>query len=644
MSEIVWKPTKDYSTKSNISRFMKKHNIATYSELIQRSISDIEWFWDSALKDLGIEWYQPYSKVLDTSQGIEWAKWFIDGKINIVHNILDRHAKSARNAKHALIWISETGDERFLSYKDLDEEVCRLANALRDLGIKKGDPLGILMPMVPEAIIALLTTYKIGAIAVPIFSGFGYDAVKLRLQDVGAKLLFTADGSIRRGRVIKIKENADKSVEDLETIKHIIVVNRLGIDIPWNDQRDLHWSDLIAGQEITAPTEHMNSADIAMVLYSSGTTGKPKGTVHTHAGTLVQAAKEVSYYCDVKSNDIMFWVTDLGWMMGPWQVIGVQHQGATHVIYEGAIDAPQPDQLWQIIEKLKTTIFGLSPTGVRHLMRKGDKWIGNHDLSSLRILGSTGEPWDETSWLWFFTQIGKGKLPIINISGGTEIFGCFLSPMPITELKPRTLRGPGLGMDIDVVDDKGQSIREEIGTLICRKPVPSMTQGFWNDPDRYIETYWSKFPGVWWHGDLALIDKEGFWFLLGRADEVVKVAGKRVGPAEMEMTLISHPAVSEVASIGVPHKLKGFGIVVHVVLKPGQTPSEELRETLKKHVSQTMGKPFIPEDIRFVTTLPKTRSGKIIRGLVKRIYLNQPLGDLSSVENPEAIEAIKHSK
>ena len=644
MNRVVWTPSKKYITESNIHRFMTKHSIDSYDELIQRSTDDIEWFWKSALEDLGVEWFKPYSQVMDNSKGIEWTKWFVDGQLNIVHNILDRHCHTSAPDKLALIWVSETGEERTILYRELNEQVCRLANALRSHGFGKGDPMGIVMPMIPETIVTLLAVFKIGAIAVPIFSGFGFDAIRLRLQDVGAKVLFTADASVRRGRTIRIKETADRSVEGVDSIKNLIVVKRIGIEIPWADGRDIWWSEFLADQSVSSSTEVMKSEDVAMVLYSSGTTGKPKGTVHTHAGTLVQAAKEVAYYIDVKPDDLLFWVTDLGWMMGPWQVVGAQHQGATHLIYEGAVDHPAPDQLWSLIARHKVTVFGLSPTAVRFLMAKGEQWVGNHDLSSLRILGSTGEPWDNTSWLWFFENIGQSRVPIINISGGTEIFGCFLSPMPITKLKPRTLRGPGLGMATDVIDEKGESVRGKIGTLICRKPAPSMTRGFWNDPERYFETYWKAFPGVWWHGDLAFIDEDGFWFLLGRADDVVKVAGKRVGPAEVETALISHPHVSEVASIGIPHAMKGSAIIVHVVLTPDAKVSEALRNELKEYVGTTMGKPFIPNDVRFVSALPKTRSGKIVRRMVKQIYLGEDPGDLSSVENPEALDAIRNSQ
>lgn len=639
MSDVVWCASGDYLHKSNIRRFMDKHGIKTYEELVKRSM-EVEWFWDAALKDLGIEWYEPYSQVLDVSKGIEWAKWFVGGKLNIVHNILDRHAKDRR----ALIWVSETGEERILTYGELNEGVCRIANGLKSLGIGKGDPLGILMPMVPETIMALLSAYKIGSIAVPIFSGFEFDAVKMRLKDVGAKILFTSDASTRRGRHLHIKEIADKSVEGIDTIKHLIVLKRMGIDVPWTEGRDIWWHELIKDQSPKCVTEPMDSEDYAMVLYSSGTTGKPKGTVHCHGGILAQAAKEVGYYCDIKTDDILFWLSDLGWMMGPWATVGALHHGATNLIFEGAIDYPEPDQLWAIVEKYKVNTFGIAPTAIRYLIRFGDDWVTKHDLSSLRILGSTGETWDDTSWLWYFEKVGTGKLPIINFSGGTEIFGCFLSPLPITDLKPRTLRGPGLGMDIDVVNDQGESVRNQIGTLVCRKPAPSMTRGFWNAPDRYIETYWSTFPGVWYHGDLAFVDKDGFWFLLGRADDVIKVSGMRLGPSEIETALSSHSGVSEVATIGVPHPLKGHCIVCFVVVKPGHRIGDELREELRQHVGAFMGKPFIPEEVRFVAALPKTRSGKIVRRLIKCVYLGEEVGNLDAVENPEAFDFIRDSR
>jgi len=642
MSDIVWKPNKDYIENANITRFMRKYNIKNYNELIKKSTDDIAWFWDAVVKDLKIEYYKSYTKVYDDSKGIQWTKWFVNGKINIVHNILDRHAKSDKKANTAIIWENEEGDTQKLTYEELYKEVNKFANALKRLGVQKGDRVGIYMPMVPEIVIGFISVMKIGAISIPIFSGFGGHALGSRLDIAGAKVLLTADGSVRRGKQYNIKNEVDKAVEDASSLEHIIVFKRLGNEITWN-KKDIWWHELIENQSDECETEIMDSEDNAMIIFSSGTTGKPKGTVHTHGGALAQIAKELGYAFDVKEDSVFFWLTDIGWMMGPWMIIGVQTFGGAFVIYEGAPNWPQPDRLWQLIERQKITHLGISPTAVRLLMTYGDKWPEKHNLRSLKFLGSTGEPWDPDSWNWFFEKIGKRKLPIINISGGTEIVGCFLSPLPITELKPCTLRGPGLGMDIDVFDDDGKPIRGVMGHLVAKKPAPSMTRGFWNEPERYIETYWSRWPNVWYHGDWAKIDDDGFWSLHGRSDDTIKIAGRRTGPAEIEAALIEHPAVSEAATIGVPDEIKGEDIVSFVVLKPGFNPSENLREELKGQVVKVMGKTLKPRDIKFVTDLPKTRSAKIVRRIIKATFLGKDVSDISSVENPNAVEEIKNA-
>ncbi len=643
MDEIVWTPTEEYIANANITRFMKKHDIKDYDELIQKSTDDIAWFWDAVIKDLNIEWFQPYEKVFDDSQGIQWTKWFVGGKINIVHNCLDKHVASDNKNNIAITWENEHGEVRKLTYHELYKEVNRFANALRELGIKKGDRVGIYMPMVPEIVVGFLAAMKIGAISIPIFSGFGGHALASRLEIAGAKVLLTADGSTRRGKPVNIKNEADKAAESVSSLEHVIVYKHQGIDVSWNKEKDIWWQDIVSHQSDKCKTEHMDSEDYAMIIFSSGTTGTPKGTVHTHGGALAQIGKELGYYFDVKPDDVFFWLTDIGWMMGPWMIIGVQNFGGNIVIFEGAPNYPNPDRLWELVEKHKITTFGISPTAIRLLMTYGDEWVKKHDLSSLRLLGSTGEPWDPDSWNWFFEKVGGKKIPIINISGGTEIVGCFLSPLPITELKPCTLRGPGLGMDVDVFDDDGNPIRGKMGHLVAKKPAPSMTRGFWNEPERYIETYWSKWPNVWYHGDWAKIDDDGFWSLHGRSDDTIKVAGRRTGPAEIEAALLEHPAVSEAATIGVPDEIKGEDIVCFVVLKPGYKPTDTLRQELKGQVVKIMGKTLKPRDIKFVKELPKTRSAKIVRRIIKATFLGEEVSDVSSVENTQAIEEIKHA-
>ena len=633
MSDFIWSPPPETIAAANVTRFMKAHGIATREELHRRSVADVAWFWEAALKDLGVEWYTPYQQVLDRSKGIEWASWFLGGRINIVHNCIDRHV----SPKTALIWEGDDGATRKLTYAELDEMIQRLATWMRKQGIKPGDAVGIYMPMVPEIVAAFFACLKVGAVVVPVFSAFAAPALAVRLADAEAKILFTADGVSRRGKKAPLKPEADAAVAQVPSIKHVVVFERLGIDVPMTPGRDIRWKDIEAG---SSPTERLPAEAPSMILYTSGTTGKPKGTVHTHAGALAQMVKELGYAFDVKRDDVFFWVTDIGWMMGPWELIGVLHFGATVVLFEGAPNYPNPDRLWEIVERHKVTHLGISPTAIRLLKTTGPEWAAKRDLSSLRILGSTGEPWDPDSYLWYFEHVGKRRCPIINISGGTEIVGCLLSPLPIMPLKPCSLGGPGLGMDVDVFDDDGKPIRGGIGHLVCKQPAPSMTKGFLKDPQRYLDTYFSKWPGVWYHGDWAKVDEDGHWFLYGRSDDTIKVAGKRTGPAEVESALIEHPAVAEAAAIGVPHEIKGETVVCFVVLKPGQSPSEPLREALKDQVVKHLGKTLKPEALKFVKMLPKTRSAKIVRGAIRKKYLGLPVGDVASVENPDALEEI----
>jgi len=640
MNDIVWTPYGDYLEKSNITRFMRWHGIKDYEELLQKSSGDISWFWDAALKDLGVEWYQPYQKVLEG--GLPWAKWFVGGKINLIHNVLDRHQVKLKS-KPAFIWESDDGKTRSVTYGELNLQVCRAASALKAVGVRKGDRVGLYMPMIPEMVVAFLATLKIGAIIVPVFSGFGAQALAARLRDAEAKVLFTADGSLRRGKEVEIKKSADEALRECPSVKQVVVARRLGLDVPMQFGRDVAWEDFLKSGATVCETEKMQAEDVSLVIYTSGTTGRPKGTVHTHAGCQAQMAKELGYYFDVKERDVFFWVTDIGWMMGPWEILGVMTFGATFVIFEGAPDWPNPDRLWEIVENHRVTHLGISPTAVRLLIKSGVEWTKRHDLTSIRMLGSTGETWDPESYQWFFEHIGGKRCPIINISGGTEIVGCHLAPLPITPLKACTLRGPGLGMDVDVWNEKGEPVRGEVGYLVCKKPAPSMTKGFLNDPQRYLDTYFSTWPNIWNHGDWAYVDQDGYWFLRGRADDTIKVAGRRTGPAEIEAVLLEHAAVSEAAVIGVPHDVKGEEVVGFIVLKPGHQPSERLRQELKEQVVKGMGKTLTPKDIRFVKMLPKTRSAKIVRAAIKKKFLNLPVGDVSSVENLDALEEISRS-
>jgi acetyl-CoA synthetase len=635
MSDVIWRPSAEDVERARVTRFMRAHGISDYRELIRRAASDTDWFWRAALEDLGVKWDRAYDVLQDSSRGFPWTRWFVGGRLNIVSNGVDRN----RGDKPALVWEGDDGARRVWSRDDLRREVNRVANMLRAMGIRKGDAVGIYMPMVPEIAAAFFGCLKIGAVAVPVFSAFGATALAVRLQDSQAKLLFTADGVCRRGKTSPLKPDADAAVRECPTVRHVIVLRRLGLDVPMGP-KDVWWHDAVTRAEPEADTESLEAEDTSMILYTSGTTGRPKGTVHTHAGALAQIAKELGYAFDMREDDVFFWVTDIGWMMGPWELIGTSFFGATVVLFEGAPNHPAPDRLWEIVARHRVTHLGISPTAIRLLKTTGTDWLARHDLSSLRILGSTGEPWDPDSYLWYFENVGGRRCPVINISGGTEIVGCLLSPLPVMPLKVATLGGPGLGMDVDVLDDEGRPIRGGIGHLVCKKPAPSMTKGFLKDDARYLETYFSRFPGVWYHGDWAKIDEDGLFFLYGRSDDTMKVAGKRVGPAEVEAALLEHDAVAEAAAIGVPHAIKGEAVACFVVLKPDRSADEALRETLREQVVKHLGKTLKPDVLKFVRMLPKTRSAKIVRGVIKRRYLGEPVGDLASVENPDAVEEI----
>ncbi len=641
MIDIVWSPSEDYVQRANVTRLMRAHGIGSYEELVKRSQDDVEWFWEAVVRDLRIEFYQPYHRVLDESDGKAWAKWFVGGRINLAHNCVDRWAERTPD-KVAVIWEGEDGPARLVTYRELHEMANRLAGALRELGVSAGDTVGVFMPMVPEIVAATLACAKLGVIYLPIFSGYAADAVATRLQDAQAKVLITADGTTRRGKRVPMKETADEAAEACPSVQHLVVWPRLGrSDLPWREGRDHGWNDLLDGQQSGFENEQLDAEHPLFIAYTSGTTGRPKGSVHVHGGLLVKVAEEVAYQVDLHQDEILFWVTDLGWIMGPWELIGAGALGATVFLFDGAPNHPGPDRIWDMVERHRITTLGISPTLIRSLIPTGDEMVKRHDLSSLRILGSTGEPWNPDPYLWFLNVVGGGRCPIINISGGTEVGACFLSPLPISELKPCTLRGPALGMDVDVWDAEGRPVGPgEVGELVCKKPWPGMTRGIWKDPDRYLATYWSRWPDVWVHGDWASRDEDGFWFLHGRSDDTMSVAGKRVGPAEVESALAHHPAVAESAAVGIPDEIKGEAIWCFVLATPGTDPTDELAAELSGVVTGHLGKAFKPSRIVFVDELPKTRSAKIVRRTLRALVMGQDLGDLSSLENPGSLDAI----
>ena len=640
MSRTAWSPTGELIENANVTRFMREHGIDTYEELVKRSQEDVEWFWDAVVKDLSIEFPTPYEQVLDTSRGIPWTTWFAGGRTNLAHNCVDKWAEATPEAV-AVIWEGEDGTVRRVTYRELREMADRLANGMRSLGVGEGDAVGIFMPMSPEIVAATLACAKLGAIYLPIFSGYAADAVATRLNDAKAKVLLTADGFLRRGQPVRMKDVADAAADAAPSVEKVVTWRRLGGEATSASDRDVDWDDLLRGQEARFETAMLDSEHPLFLAYTSGTTGRPKGSVHVHGGFTVKVAEEVAYQTDLHQDDILFWVTDLGWIMGPWEITGAGALGATVFLFEGAPNYPEADRVWDMVERHRITTLGISPTLIRALIPAGDEWVEKHDLSSLRILGSTGEPWNPEPWTWFLEKVGGGRCPIINISGGTEIGACFLSPLPINELKPTTLRGPALGMAIDVWGSDGKPVPQgEVGELVCTKPWPAMTRGVWGDPDRYIQTYWSRWPDVWVHGDWASIDEDGFWFLHGRSDDTMNIAGKRLGPAEVESALTEHAAVAESAAVGIPHEVKGETVWCFVITKPGHATGDELAGELKGVVAQHLGKAFTPARILFVDELPKTRSAKILRRAIRATVLGEDTGDLSSLENPTALEKI----
>jgi acetyl-CoA synthetase len=639
--EIAWKPSQEYIERAHLTHFMRRHNISNFEDLLQQSTTDIAWFTDAILKYLDIHFHQPYTQILDISKGIAWPEWCIGGKLNIVYNCIDKYIGTPVENHIALICETERGEIRTSTYAELYQQVNQAANALRSLGLKKGDVIGLYMPMNSEIVIAMLAIAKIGGIILPLFSGYGSGAIASRLVDANAKALFTVDGYYRRGQPFLMKPIADQAAPLIPTLEHIIVLNRYNQEINMHFSRDHWWHELIDVQSIQADTEITSAEDVLMILFTSGTTGKPKGVVHTHCGFPIKAAQDMAFGTDIHPGDRIHWITDMGWMMGPWLVFGSLMLRGTIVIYDGSPDYPRPNRLWDIVDRHRITTLGVSPTLVRASISLGDEPFKNHDLSSLRFFASTGEPWNPDPWMWLFQGVGKGKRPIINYSGGTEVSGGILMGNPLQPLKPCAFSAPCPGMDVDVFNEEGKPVKNQVGELVVKAPWIGMTRGFWNDPKRYEETYWSRWPGVWVHGDFAAIDSDGMWYILGRSDDTIKLAGKRIGPAEIESVLVSHSRVTEAAAIGVPDEVKGNSLVVFCVLVPGTQPSESLQKQLKQQVIKVMGKPMNPKEIFFVDDLPKTRNAKLMRRTIKATYLDQPPGDISSLVNPQSLDAIR---
>ena len=645
MSDFVWEPTEEYIERANVTALMRKLGIDDYRDLVTRSQDDIEWFWRTAIDDVGIEFFTPYERLLDASEGPEWPLWFVGGRINLTYNCVDRHAASSLAGSPAIVWEGEDGTTRTLTYSLFAEEINRVANGLLAAGIREGDAVAVYMPMVPEAVVAMYAIAKIGAIYLPVFSGFGAPAILTRLDDAGAKALITADGFYRRGTKVPMKATADEAVAESATVQRVFVFRRFGaadgVDCPMTE-RDVAWEDAFGSQSSELEAPALDAEAPYMIAYTSGTTGKPKGSVHVHGGFLVKIAQEVRYQLDARPGELLYWVTDMGWIMGPLEMVGGHANGAAVLMYEGAPNFPTPDRLWEMCSRHGVTILGISPTLIRALMPAGEEMVRKHDLSALRILGSTGEPWNPEPYKWFSDVVGRGRVPIMNLSGGTEVGACFLGQAPVIPTKSCSLGTPSLGMAMDVFDAEGRRCPPgEVGELVCTKPWPAQTRGFWGNKDRYLSTYWSRWPGVWVHGDWASVDEDGYWFLHGRSDDTLNIAGKRIGPAEFESAAVEHPAVVECAAVGIPHEVKGETVWCFCILRPEVEPTDELRAEIKQVIAGDLGKAFTPSEIRFVEELPKTRSAKILRRAIRAKVLGEDPGDLSSLENPSAIEGIE---
>jgi acetyl-CoA synthetase len=640
MQKVVWRPTRAQIDAANVTRLMRAHGIERFEELVARSVAEPAWFWDAVVGDLDIEFSTPYRDVVDVSGGPEWATWFVGGTTNVARQCVDRWAERTPTAP-ALVWEGEDGDVRSATYAELRALTDGVARALVALGVRDGDTVAIFLPMAIETVAAVMACAKLGAIWVPIFSGFGPDAVAARLTDARCRVLITANGSLRKGVPVPMKAVADRAIDMAGIVEQVLVWERLPSFGELRADRDHRWSAVVDADGEPFDAEPLEAEHPLFIAYTSGTTGRPKGAVHVHGGFLVKIAEEVAYQADLHPGEVLHWSTDLGWIMGPWEIVGGLALGATVFLTEGAPTHPGPDRLWEQVARHGITTLGVSPTLVRALIAGGSDPRA-HDRSTLRVLASTGEPWNPDAYLWLHREVGDERLPIVNISGGTEVGACFVSPHPVVPTKLLSVGGPSLGMDLDIVDAAGDSVAAgAVGELVCRQPWPSMTRGIWGDAERYLDAYWRRFPGVWVHGDWASRDEDGYWYLFGRSDDTLNIAGKRIGPAEIESVVAIHPAVAECAAVGVPDEVKGESVWVVVVPKPAVAELEDVEAEVKALVREHLGGSFAPARVVIAAALPKTRSAKIVRRAVRAAVTGEEPGDLSTLEDPSALEAIR---
>ena len=608
-------------------------NVPDWEEVAQFAQKDLEGFWAERAEEL--EWFQKWDEVLDDSNA-PFFKWFVGGKTNIVHNALDRHIKTWRKNKLALIWVSEDGkEERTFSFYSLYREVNRFANIIKAMGVTKGDRVTIYLPRIPEIYFAMLACAKIGAIHSVVFAGFSVDALKGRIDDSESKLVITADGSWINGKIFELKRTTDDAIKSCPSVENVIVVRRTAHEVPMEAERD-HWYHDLCALPIAngkCKTEELDAEDPLYILYTSGSTGTPKAILHTHGGYMVATYTTLKYVFDLKDDDRWWCAADPGWVTGhSYIVYGPLILGATSFMFEGGPTYPYPNRWWQLIERYGITVLYTAPTAIRGLMRFGDAWPNKHDLSSLRLLGTVGEPINPEAWKWYYDVIGKGKCPIMDTWWQTETGMFMITPTPVVPLKPGSGTRPFFGQEAEILDEEGNPVPDdEEGYLVLKNPWPAMLRTVYGDDERYINQYWSKYPGKYMTGDSAKRDKDGYFWIIGRVDDVIKVSGHRLGTAEIESALVSHEAVAEAAAIGLPHEVKGQAIHSFVILKAGMTGSPELAEELRQHVSTHMSPIAKPEEIIFVDKLPKTRSGKIMRRVLKARAQGLPEGDLSTL-------------
>jgi acetyl-CoA synthetase len=615
-----------------------------YKELYQRSLNDPEKFWEELAEQL--DWSKKWDKVLEWDFNKPEVKWFGGGKLNASYNCLDRHLNTWRSNKVALIWQGEPLEEnRFFTYQQLHYHVCKFANVLKKLGVKKGDRVSIYLPMIPELPIAMLACARIGAIHSVVFGGFSSEALRDRINDCESQVLITADGYYRNGRIVQNKINADEALKDCPGVEKVIVVKRLGIDVPFVKERDVWWHEEMAKEDIKLSCEPvlMDAEDTLFILYTSGSTGKPKGVVHTTGGYLLFVYQTLKWVFDIKEEDVFFCTADIGWVTGhSYVVYGPLALGGTTLMFEGVPTYPNPDRFWEIVERYKVSVFYTAPTAIRALMREGEAWVKRRGVSSLRLLGSVGEPINPEAWKWYYTNVGQERCPIMDTWWQTETGGFLISPLPITPLKPGSATFPFPGIVPKILREDGSECDvEEGGSLVIAKPWPGMLRGFWNDPERkrFKDTYFTVFPGHYFTGDGAKKDEDGYYWLMGRIDDVINVSGHRIGTAEVESALVSHRSVAEAAVIGISHEVKGQGIYAFVTLKAGVKGSEEMRKELLAHVRKVIGPIATPDKLQFADALPKTRSGKIMRRILRKIAEGriEELGDTSTLTDPSVV-------